>query len=244
MNQNTSPAVMQQRHEAHDSLDDFPTPPWAGRALVEHVIAPNYTAWSAARDGIGGNLRDGIAALQEQTVWEPASNRGYLVRALRPYFETVRSSDIHDYGVGASQRDFLMPYTDDGAAKVDWIITNPPFRLAEQFIQRALDLAVEGVAMLCRSAFTEGQDRYLNLFSKNPPTYVAHFAERVVMWRGKCVDPEVLIWSEKQEKMVKPTSATAYAWFVWMQGEADSYTRWIPPCRKQLEQPGDYEVAA
>ena len=38
MEQNTSHAVMAQRHESLDSLDDFPTPPWATRALLEHVI--------------------------------------------------------------------------------------------------------------------------------------------------------------------------------------------------------------
>ena len=37
--QNTSHAVMAQRVEAANSLDNFPTPPWATRALIEHVIA-------------------------------------------------------------------------------------------------------------------------------------------------------------------------------------------------------------
>ena len=36
--QNTSHAVMAQRTELKNSLDDFPTPPWAIRALIEHVI--------------------------------------------------------------------------------------------------------------------------------------------------------------------------------------------------------------
>lgn len=35
MSQNCSSAVMQQRSEPRDSLDDFPTPPWATRALCE-----------------------------------------------------------------------------------------------------------------------------------------------------------------------------------------------------------------
>ena len=43
MSQNTSHAVMNQRREARDSLDDFPTPPWATRALCEHVIATMRT---------------------------------------------------------------------------------------------------------------------------------------------------------------------------------------------------------
>ena len=36
--QNTSHAVMAQRVEPKDSADDFPTPPWATRALLEHVL--------------------------------------------------------------------------------------------------------------------------------------------------------------------------------------------------------------
>jgi len=35
--QNTSHAVMAQRVEPHDSLDFFPTPPWATRALCEWI---------------------------------------------------------------------------------------------------------------------------------------------------------------------------------------------------------------
>jgi hypothetical protein len=38
MVQNRSHAVMAQRVEAQDSRDDFPTPPWATRALCEHII--------------------------------------------------------------------------------------------------------------------------------------------------------------------------------------------------------------
>jgi hypothetical protein len=36
--QNRSNAVMAPRIEGRESLDDFPTPPWATRALIEHVI--------------------------------------------------------------------------------------------------------------------------------------------------------------------------------------------------------------
>jgi hypothetical protein len=36
--QNTSHAVMAQRAEPKDSPDDFPTPPWATRGLLEHVL--------------------------------------------------------------------------------------------------------------------------------------------------------------------------------------------------------------
>lgn len=40
MTANRSTAVMQRRVEPLDSLDDFPTPPWATRALCEWLEKP------------------------------------------------------------------------------------------------------------------------------------------------------------------------------------------------------------
>jgi hypothetical protein len=51
---------------------------------------------------------------------------------------------------------------------VDWIITNPPFWLAEPFILRALSLARVGVAILARTVFLESVGRYDALFRDNP----------------------------------------------------------------------------
>ena len=73
--------------------------------------------------------------------------------------------------------------------------------------------------------------RYERLYSKNPPSFIAHFAERVPMVKGRC-DPGA-------------STATSYSWFVWMMGDAEPRTIWIPPCRKRLEREGDYaEVTA
>lgn len=219
MAQNTSSAVMQQRSEPHDSLDDFPTPPWATRALLEHVI--HYFNCVTVRS----------------TVWEPACNRGHMVDGLEGYFSSIWASDIHPYGLdGAFQHDFLLPYlpsvmqwTGDGA--VDWVISNPPFRLAEQFIERAAQVARVGYAFLVRTSFLEGMGRYDSLFSKNPPSVVAQFAERVPMVKGR-YDP-------------KASTATSYCWLVWFKGSGPS-TRlvWIPPCRAQLEREADWPEQA
>lgn len=209
MTQNTSTAVMQRRSEPHDSLDDFPTPPWGTRALCEKIAKE-----------IGHQL-------SEMSSWDPAANRGYMTRPLAEYFAAVRGSDIHDYGAGYEQLDFLWPGNDEA----DWIISNPPFRLAEQFIYAARNRARRGVAMLCRSAFAEGVDRYEKMFSVAPPTFIWQFVERLPMVKGK-IDPAV-------------ASATAYAWFVWVKMAAGQTTYdWIAPCRKRLERSADYVVAA
>jgi hypothetical protein len=42
MRQNTSHAVMAQRFEPLDSLDDFPTPPWATRALCGYLVQAGH----------------------------------------------------------------------------------------------------------------------------------------------------------------------------------------------------------
>lgn len=51
MTQNESSAVMRQRREPHHSLDDFPTPPWGTRALLEFLI--NCSAQRHHSAGLG-----------------------------------------------------------------------------------------------------------------------------------------------------------------------------------------------
>jgi hypothetical protein len=200
---NTSHAVMAQRHEAADSLDDFPTPPWATRALVEHVI--------------------GREELSRAHCLEPACGRGHMARALRSYCDLVTAADVADYGYGA-RRDFLA--SRPGQA-FDWVITNPPFRLAEEFLLQALPMVTCGVALLVRTVFIESVGRLDRVFSKYPPSTVAQFAERVPMVRAR-LDP-------------KASTATGYAWVVWRKPlREDTRLVWIPQCRKRLELASDY----
>ncbi|MFN3646274.1 MAG: hypothetical protein ACK4S2_07130 [Gemmobacter sp.] len=218
MTQNTSSAVMQRRSDPHDSLDDFPTPPWATRALCERLPIWNFP-WRTAH----------------QVVREPAANRGHMVRPLSEYFGQVEAADVHDYGAGFPVRDYLF-----GAdpAPADWTITNPPFRLAEQFIERALRTSRVGVAVIVRSAFLEGVGRHKRLFDLHPPVAILQFTERVVMHKGR-LSPN-------------GSTATAYCWIVWKTNQAwlatGEFPRpeatmfdWIPPSRKALEKPGDYQ---
>jgi hypothetical protein len=211
MTQNTSSAVMQQRKEARDALDDFPTPPWATRALCE---------WLRKRHD-----------LKKLSVREPCANRGYMVAPLAEYFGKIEASDVHDYGAGFPVDDYLFGPAPD---QVGFTAMNPPFRLAQQFIERALGTSTVGVAEIVRSAFLEGQARYTNLFSETPPSAILQFTERVVMHKGRVV--------------ADGSSATAYSWLIWDGGAILPFVQplppefhWIAPCRKELERPGDYE---
>lgn len=207
MSQNTSHAVMSQRVEPHDSLGFFPTRPWATRALCEWL-----------RRGMNaGEKMDSVAL-------EPACGAGDMARPLAEYFTTVFASDVHDYGHGYPVADFLF----GEAPACDWMITNPPFRLALEFIQQGLRCAQRGVAVIVRTAFLEGQERHRELFSVLPPSDILQFTERVPMHRGRL---------EKDG-----TTATAYCWIVWDKWNGTRETRfhWIAPCRKRLERASDY----
>jgi hypothetical protein len=203
-------AVMAWRREPVDSLDFFPTPPWATRALCEHVL------------GLTGDEAD-----RKLTAWEPAAGEGHMAEVLREYFGSVQTSDVHDYGKGYQVGSFVGAGPDVARHIVDWIITNPPFNLALDFALRGLELSLGGVALLTRTAWLEGGDRFTRLFSLRPPATVALFSERVPMVKGHW-DP-------------RASSATSYAWIVWEHGHrGDTRLTWIPPGqRKALTRPDD-----
>lgn len=227
MSQNRSAAVMNQRHEPHDSLDDFPTPPWATRALCEKLLERGYD-------------------LPAMSAWDPCCNRGFMVKPMREYFGSVFATDVHDYGWDGmdAQADFLMPWGDDNP-DVDIICMNFPFRLGLDFILQGLRLARVGVAVFARTNFVEGQERYEQLFSRTPERHFFPFVERVVLWKGVLLDPDVKIanWKAKKKRfeIEKPTSATSYSWSFFSKdpsGHCD-FER-IAPCRRNLTRPGDY----
>jgi hypothetical protein len=217
--QNTSDAVMAQRGTGETALDDFPTPPWATRALFAHVVRTDPL---------------------DETVLEPAANRGYMAEVLKEFFADVTAYDIEDYGYcPVLPGGFLESNVVEGSH--DWVVTNPPFKLAEQFVRQALLVARRGVAVLCRTVIVEGRHRYDHLYNPQRPSIVAQFVERVPMVEGR-VD-------------AKASTATGYCWVVWdklhpapyqtypsSSGILQSTFGWIPPCRKQLERPDDYTL--
>jgi hypothetical protein len=204
-------SIMSSRREPDGSLDYFPTPPWATRALFEHVLS-------------GGPRRVELAS---SLAWEPACGEGHMAEVLGEYFAEVIASDIHDYGYGDHVVDFLVCEQLARKDDADWIITNPPFGdNSEAFVLKALDLAQLGVAVFVRLQWLESGGRYERIFRDNPPTQIAFFAERVNLCKGRW-EPE-------------GSTATAYIWLVWIKGQSPRPPLWIPPvCRAQLQRPDD-----
>lgn len=203
-------AVMASRIEPPKSLEFFPTPPWATRALAEHVISIETS----------------------DVVWEPAAGEGHMAEVLREYAETVIASDVHDYGRGYLTGSFIgegpdVLETPEGG--VDWLITNPPFSKALEFYRRARRLARKGVALLLRTAWVEGEERFDEVFSRDAPE-INFFSERVPMHKGR--------WEPDG------STKTSYAWFVWQGDKLENFAlaKWIPPGqRSALELATDRE---
>ena len=213
---------MQRREKGLDQFDYFGTPAWATRSLLRYLIENRP-----------------YLNLDLSTVIEPACGQGHMSRPLAEVFKTVISSDIQDFGYGEVS-DFLFP---SFKTKANFIISNPPFVLADQFIQKSLDLCTVGCAFLVRSAFAEGIKRHETLFSVTPPTFRLQFVERVVMSKGAPRDPDQNYWCEKSQKMKRPSSATSYEWMVWLKGNnAKTVADWLGYGRKSMTKPGDYII--
>jgi hypothetical protein len=216
-----NPAVFNSRVSGTtaEDLDDFPTPPWATRALM------------AALDRWPHFMPSELVAL------EPACGRGHMQRTLAEYFRHAAGFDICDYGQGYDVRDFLSCVP----LRYDWGITNPPFKLASAFIARMLQEARVGVAIFVRTNFLEGQGRYNELYSLHKPTLILQFTERVVLHEHELRDPDQL-YQLPDGTWKKPSTATSYCWIVWLvkNKPRQSNFDWIAPCRLSLTKPFDY----
>ena len=94
-------------------------------------------------------------------IWEPACGEGHMVEVMERNGFDVIGTDIQ------SGTDFLTEEMPDG---VGWIITNPPFSLAEDFIKKCSSHDVP-FALLLKSQYWHAARR-LSLFLDHPPMYV------------------------------------------------------------------------
>ena len=147
-------------------------------------------------------------------IWEPACGEGHLSKAMEETKE-VYSSDLVQRGYSEDVFDFLKCTREEDGWHGD-IITNPPYKFAKEFVEKALELINDGnkVAMFLKLQFLEGQKRK-KLFDKYPPKVVYVFSKRQACAMNGQFDKYKV-------------SAVAYAWFVWEKGfKGDPIVKWI-----------------
>ena len=125
-----------------EGLDFYPTPPWATRALFE----------------------SGFELNRNEIVWEPSMGLGHMVRTIGEYHPAnkIIGTDINE-AVCNPPVDFLSA---DNTYNADWIITNPPFNIINDYVLHALEITNRGVGMFVRYPFLETTKRYNSIFKR------------------------------------------------------------------------------
>ncbi|MDF2635405.1 MAG: hypothetical protein K0R78_2279 [Pelosinus sp.] len=106
--------------------------------------------------------------LPDCTIWEPACGQGHMSEALRELGYGVIPTELHDRGYGSCGIDYLETINTPGYC--DWIITNPPFSLSEQFIRKSIEHG-KPFAMLLKSQYWHSAKRRI-LFEEFRPQAV------------------------------------------------------------------------
>jgi hypothetical protein len=151
--------------------------------------------------------------LTNKEVWECACGAGHLSEEMIVNGLDVFSTDLIDRGYGVSDYDFLSEKNKQWKGH---IVTNPPYKYAQQFIEKAIDITENGsyIAMFLPIRYTEGKARK-KLFLKYPPKHLFISSGRI-----KCAI------NGEFNKM--KGSAVSYAWFVWQKGfEGDTTVKWF-----------------
>lgn len=165
---------------------------------------------------------DPIAAellLQQEefyNIWECASGENHLADVFKRHGHDVRTSDIVQRTPTTEVYDFLS--MDNTSWRGD-IVTNPPYRLATEFIYKALSIIREGnkVAMFLKLQFMEGKGRK-RLFTNFPPKVIYVSSSRI-----NCA-----MNGNFEGLRTTGGSAVAYAWYVWEKGyKGPTIIKWI-----------------
>jgi len=146
------------------------------------------------------------------TVWECACGNGAISEVLEMKGYNVISTDLYDHGYGKTGVDFLKTNVLD--YDIPTLITNPPFNLANDFIDHAINtLKIKNMALLLKLQALEG-DKRSKLLEETKLSSVNVFRKRLSLTRNG-------------EKM-KNSGMIAFAWFVWEDGyQGSPIIRWL-----------------
>ena len=176
-------------------------------------------------------LRNDLKYIPEDTEFyapklllEPCVGEGHIADTVNRYYNDyflMTGLDIVDRGWSNGRfikENFL---TWKYETLYDLIITNPPYSLAKEFVEKSMEcLKIGGImAMFLKIQFLEGAKRK-ELFDKYPPKYIYVFRNRMATWNnGQPKDP-------KTGK--KWATTMCHAWFIWEKGNrSEPIVRWL-----------------
>lgn len=132
-------------------------------------------------------------------IWEPACGDGAMAKVFEAHGYSVKGTDIESRGYGVVL-DFFM----SADLLAPNIVTNPPFKLLNEFIERCAAFQPEKFALLAKLQAIETIDRTY-LLEQTGLTRVWVFRARQTIWRNG-------IAATKNGGMI------AFCWLVWERG--------------------------
>ena len=151
---------------------------------------------------------------------EPCVGNGNISGVIKNGFpnSSITGVDIVDRGYpNTIVGDFLTYVTNE---RYDNIITNPPFSLAKEFLEKSMELLNKNgkIAMFLKIQFLEGMKR-TEMFEKYPPRYIYVFTKRMATWNnGEQFDSNGKRWA----------TTMCHAWFIWEKDfKGEPTVRWL-----------------
>lgn len=138
----------------------------------------------------------------EGGVWEPSCGEGHLSKEIEKH-TTCISSDLIARGYGG-----VMDFLTADKLYAPNIITNPPYKYAQEFVEKSIDLGADKIAMFLKLTFLEGSKRGV-FFKSYPPARIWVYSSR-----RKC--------AINGDFDSTGSSAAAYAWFIWEKGNTNA----------------------
>jgi len=175
------------------------------KALVMLLIG--CSEWLKSEFNIikGEQISNGLYRRLPSYIWECACGNGNLGRVLIENGFNVVATDIKDRGYGISRNtDFL--HTNHYLGRI--ILTNPPYSLATEFIEHALEILPDGglYIALMNITYLAGQKRYREIYIKGSLREIYVFSKRIECWKN----------GERPKD--KCGSIANYAWYVFQKG--------------------------
>ena len=152
---------------------------WTGNTKTVYSIigASNHSEQERQEYDFYATDPETINKLQEKfdipkNIYEISAGNGHLAQRLKDLGHNVICNDIiqRKYSLD-SVKDFL---TFDKIPDNYSILTNPPYKYAEKFVLKSLDLLSDNnyCIMFLKLTFLEGKSRLKNLYSKYPPKFL------------------------------------------------------------------------
>lgn len=139
---------------------------------------------------------------------------------LRKHGHTVTSMDLF-FGPQKTRQDFTCYSGPD----TDGLITNPPFKIADAFLTKSLDIVRYKFALLLPLDYLHGKDRYDNFYSTGVPLHRVYTLVRRPLFGGPL---------RKDGKYT--TGSTTFSWFVFDKGyKGPPIIDWIDNSRYILD---------